>query len=115
MKSMHGADGDFFGQLPGQPVYVVCDRQAGMLNALAKVWQDTVVYPCTQHLRMNVEEIIRLGQLRDEFVARLVHEKTLAFEFAASCGSPGVACAFGSTSRRSPREEEEINLSTALP
>lgn len=27
---------EFFGQLPGQPVYVVCDRQAGMLNALAK-------------------------------------------------------------------------------
>lgn len=25
---------------------------------------------------MNVEEIIRFGHLRDEFVARLVHEKT---------------------------------------
>jgi hypothetical protein len=59
---------DFFAQLPGNPVYVVCDRQSGMLNALAKVWPATRVYPCTQHLRMNVEEILRMGAL--------VHEKT---------------------------------------
>lgn len=47
-----------------------------MLNALAQKWPGTRIYPCTQHLRMNVDEIIRLGKLRGESVAALVHEKT---------------------------------------
>ena len=36
----------------------------------------TRVYPCTQHLPMNVEEIIRIGKLRGQSVASLVHQKT---------------------------------------
>ena len=52
----------FFKQLDGAPTFITCDRDDGMLNAIASTWADAKVYPCVSHLRANVETILCKGR-----------------------------------------------------
>lgn len=66
----------FLESLEGQPEYVVCDRQQGLLKALRKVWPKARVYLCAHHLRRNVEEYLRKADLRLSALAATVHART---------------------------------------
>jgi hypothetical protein len=66
----------FLESLEGQPEYVVCDRQQGLLKAVRKTWPEARVYLCAHHLRRNVEEYVRKADLRLTPLATTVHART---------------------------------------
>lgn len=56
---------DFLRSLPGRPTYVVCDRKTSMRNAIHAVWPGIRIYPCVEHLRMNLIERLHKTGLYD--------------------------------------------------
>jgi hypothetical protein len=56
---------EFLRGLPGRPAYVVCDRKASMRNAIEAVWPGIRIYPCVEHLRMNLIERLHKTGLYD--------------------------------------------------
>jgi putative transposase len=132
-------------QVHGEPEFIRSDNGPEFIATAVKQWlaasgvQTLYVAPGSPWENGYVETFN--GKLEDELLGREIfhtlaeskvlieqyrleynHERphsSLAYqtpaEFAASCSSPGEACAFGATARHSLCEEEEINLSTALP
>jgi hypothetical protein len=66
----------FLKALPGQPSYVVCDQQKGLVNAVRRLWPDTKVYPCAHHLQKNAEAYLAKAGLRLGTVADALHGRT---------------------------------------
>ncbi len=69
---------EFLGQLPGEPQWVVCDRNQSQVNAVNELWPNARVYACTAHLAKNVEDMMRKGKLWDRrrMLSKVLHEST---------------------------------------
>lgn len=81
----------FFRSLPGQPQYVVCDRDPAMLNAIRRMWPQARIYPCVDHLRLNVETMLKEGGLhnRQEPLVQLLsrtHDRQHPFTYPENYG-----------------------------
>lgn len=66
----------FLRSLPGQPEYVVCDQETGLLRALRQTWPATSIYACSHHLQAQVTERIRRAGLVSSALAGTVHHRT---------------------------------------
>ncbi len=80
---------DFLGELPGEPDYVVCDRDKAIVDAVVARWPGVVIFHCAWHIRQNllalskndgipttsgpVFEAIRRAQTSEEAWADLKH------------------------------------------
>jgi hypothetical protein len=67
---------DFFSQLPGRPLYVVCDGASDLLRAIEKRWKDMPVFRCTAHLTMQAREHARQAGVRETPFGQSINEKT---------------------------------------
>jgi len=75
-RSRAGEWSRFLWSLPGQPEYVVCDQEKGLLTALRQVWPETAVYACSHHLQAQVLEQLRRADLLPTPLADTVHHRT---------------------------------------
>ena len=54
-----GKDGaswtDFMRSIPGEPKWVVADKEQGISDAVSRVWPNAIFYQCEMHLRRNAE------------------------------------------------------------
>lgn len=66
----------FFDALPGEPEYVVCDRDTALRPAIRRKWPDADVFPCTWHLYKNLYGLLVDAKLRDFLPQRILNEKT---------------------------------------
>jgi hypothetical protein len=66
----------FFRQLPGQPLYVVCDGHPAIIGAINAHWPGMPVFRCTAHLTMQAQELVRQAGLRETPFGQSINEKT---------------------------------------
>lgn len=66
----------FLNQLPGRPLWVVCDGDPALLAALEKKWPDIPIFRCTAHLTMQAQERVRVAGLRETPFGQSINEKT---------------------------------------
>lgn len=67
---------DFFSQLDGKPLYVICDGAPHLLRAIEQRWKDMPVFRCTAHLTMQAREYVRQAGLRETPFGQSIDERT---------------------------------------
>lgn len=67
---------DFFSQLPGRPLYVVCDGDPTLLRAIDRYWPDIPVFRCTAHLSQQAMTLAQKAGVKETPFGKSLNEQT---------------------------------------